>query len=156
MLIEKVQRILARSVEEVISSPLSLDLLECYSKLYINGAQPRSCAGSMRKYYAELTKTGVQKAMELNQTKERTCKPAWKGLKYIIVKENDYAAKGMHVSSEHITDEQAKKYLRIGALVESDFEILPENVKLKSVGDEVKESIKQIAPKKPRQPRKKK
>lgn len=90
--------------------------------------------------------------MENTEKKTRTCEPAWKGLKYIVVKHNPYAAKGMHVSSEHITDQQAREYLRVGALTENDFKVLPEGVKLKSVGDNVIKSL----PKKPRQPRKKK
>ena len=60
----------------------------------------------------------MEKAQLLEDIKNRTCVPAWQGLKY-------YPATGEHLSDEWITDEQAKKYLSLGLLKESDFVTLP-------------------------------
>lgn len=137
MILENVQRIVAKSVEEVISSPLSLDLLRCYSILYLNGSEPRTCAKSQRSYYTEICLTGITKAMEYDKKVTRICKPAWDGIKYVIVQENPTTRRALHVSSEYITDDQARVFLAKGALTENDFKVLPDDVKLKSVAKEV-------------------
>lgn len=105
-------------VEAIISSPTSLKLLNCYSKLYLNGSQPRGCASSQRNYYKELCLTGITKAMDYEKIKARTCKPAWNGLKFIH-------AEARHYSNEYLTDEQAILLLERGHLTEKDFVILP-------------------------------
>lgn len=126
MYVEKVKYLLSRNVEDIIASTDSLDLLRCYSNLYMNGQQCRSCAASQRSYYNELVRTGLKKAKEMDEAKNRTCKPNWgkgctnnNGLKFIHKEGNFY-------SSLHITDAQALSLLNRGLLSESDFDELPE------------------------------
>lgn len=126
MYVEKVRYLLSRNVEEIISSTDSLDLIRCYSMLYLNGQQCRSCEASQRSYYKELFLTGLNKAKQMDEAKNRTCKPNWGkgctnniGLKFIHKEGNFY-------SSEHITDDQAVSLLNRGLLHESDFDVLPE------------------------------
>lgn len=120
-MLEDVEKILNNDVEEVIKSPqLSLSLLKCYSKLYLNGAQPRVCAVSQRKYYSQLKIDGMAKAKIAQDVKDRTCVPKWKG--------NCYSSKACkHYNSDMITDGQAIDALEKGFLMESQFNKLPEN-----------------------------
>ena len=60
------------------------------------------------------------KAQLQEEINNRTCKPAFKGLKYLPKP----ACK--HVNDEYLTDKEAVKWLKIGLLKESDFEVLPE------------------------------
>lgn len=115
---ELVLSILVKPVGEVIASQASLDLIYCYSKLYLNGAQCSTCEVSMRKYYNELEKTGLVMAEKFDNLKNRTCKPAWNGNKYI-----PKAAR--HYSSEYITDDEAVDLLNRGILTANDFDTFP-------------------------------
>lgn len=115
---ELVLSILVKPVGEVIASQASLDLIYCYSKLYLNGAQCSTCEVSMRKYYNELENTGLIMAEKFDNLKNRTCKPAWNGNKYI-----PKAAR--HYSSEYITDDEAVDLLNRGILTANDFDTLP-------------------------------
>lgn len=58
-------------------------------------------------------------AKKFELAKNRTCKPAWKGNKYIN-------ATARHWSSDFLTDDEAKMLLEKGHLTESDFTVLPE------------------------------
>lgn len=58
-------------------------------------------------------------AKKFEQAKNRTCKPAWNGNKYIN-------ATARHWNSDFITDDDAIMLLDKGFLNESDFKILPE------------------------------
>lgn len=124
--VERVTNLLSKNVEVIIASTDSLELLRCYSTLYMDGRQCRSCANSQRDYYQHLSLTGLQKAKEMDEIKARTCQPNWgkgctndNGLKFIH-------AEGNHYSSLHITDAQAISLLNRGLLNESDFDVLPE------------------------------
>ena len=126
MYVEKVKYLLSRNVEDIITSTDSLDLIRCYSILYLNGQQCRFCAASQRSYYNELVRTGLKKAKEMDEAKNRTCVPNWgkgctnnNGLKFIHKEGNFY-------SSLLITDEQAISLLNRGLLSESDFDVLPD------------------------------
>lgn len=126
MYVEKVKYLLSRNVEDIISSTDSLDLIRCYSILYLNGQQCRFCAASQRSYYNEFVRTGLKKAKEMDEAKNRTCVPNWgkgctnnNGLKFIHKEGNFY-------SSLYITDAQALSLLNRGLLSESDFDVLPE------------------------------
>lgn len=119
-MINKVKEVLSKSFEEVSASSLVLTLLECYSKLYLNGGQPGACSKCHRDYYIELKKTGMEKAINFEEVKTRTCKPAWNGLKYIN-------ATARHWNNELLTDKDAIGLLEKKFLFESDFEILPVN-----------------------------
>ncbi len=114
-----IELILSKSVGEVIASPLSLKLLKCYSKLYLNGKAPRTCSNSQRKYYNRLKKDGLEMAKKIKKAVSRTCIPKWKGNKYI-------PKAGRHYNSSLITDEEATALLEKGYLKETDFEKLPE------------------------------
>lgn len=123
-------------VEAIISSPMSLDLMRCYSLLYLNGSQCRGCASSQRGYYRQLMHNGITKAMDYEKIKTRTCKPAWKGLMFIH-------KEGRHFNDEFITDEQAIALLNRGHLTEKDFTKLPDGYSTLEV-----ESPKPTEPKK--------
>lgn len=117
-MINKVKEVLSKSFEEVSASSLVLTLLECYSKLYLNGAQPGVCGKCMRGYYIELTKTGMEKAINFEEIKARTCKPAWNGLKFI-------PSTARHWNNELLTDKEAINLLEKKFLTPVDFEVLP-------------------------------
>ena len=124
--IERVNNLISKNVEEIIASTDSLELLRCYSILYNEGRQCRSCANSQRDYYKQLSLNGLQKAKEMDEIKIRTCQPNWgkgctnnNGLKFIH-------KEGNHYSSLYITDDQAISLLNRGLLNESDFDVLPE------------------------------
>jgi len=116
---ELVEEILSYDVGEVIASPLSLKLISVYSQLYLNGRQPRWCGECQKKYYYQLKKDGMKKAEHAEKAKNRTCQPAWNGLKFI-----PQLAK--HFNSALITDDEAIKLLNEGHLQESNFVKLPD------------------------------
>ena len=149
-MVNEVKELISMDVEAIISSPTSLKLLNCYSKLYLNGDQPRGCASSQRNYYKELCLTGIAKAMDYEKIKTRTCKPAWKGLMFIH-------SEARHYSDEFITDEQAIVLLERGHLTEKDFVTLPSGYLLNATikksevnSDQVEETEK---PKRGRKPK---
>ena len=115
-MVELINQILSKDVEEVISSPLSLSLIKCYSVLYCGGQQVRVCAVSQRGYYQQLKINGLKKAME---QQDKTCKLANDDLYYI-------RAIGGHLSNSNITDETALMCLKNGWLKEKHFEKLPD------------------------------
>jgi hypothetical protein len=117
-MINSVKEVLAKSFEEVSASSLVLKLLDCYSKLYINGSQPGICGLCLRNYYTELKKNGMELAKIYEEVKNRTCKPAWNGLKYI-------PSTARHWNNELITDKDAMYLLEKGFVKENEFEILP-------------------------------
>jgi hypothetical protein len=81
-MVSKVKEILNNDVEVVIASPqLSLSLLRCYSILFLDGGKPRVCAVSQRSYYSKLKLKGMARAELIDKAKNRTCKPAWRGLR---------------------------------------------------------------------------
>ena len=149
-----VEKILSMEVEAVISSPASLDLLKCYSKLYLGGASPRTCAVSQRTYYDELKKTGINRAKRYDMAQIRTCEPKHKGTFQV----RNY---GFVISSQ-MTDEQAIYMLNNKLLTESDFIKLPDGysqkqTKVADIVDEVIAETTQEQPaKKERKPRTKK
>jgi hypothetical protein len=118
-LIKDLEEILSKTVEEVIASPLSLKLLNLYSKLYLNGEQPRWCESCQRDYYNQLKCEGYLKIKLMEEIEKRTCIPAWNGLKYIH-------KAGRHYNHELITDVEAIDLLERGFLSESDFIKMPE------------------------------
>ena len=152
-----VEKILSMEVEAVISSPASLDLLKCYSKLYLGGASPRTCAVSQRTYYDELKKTGINRAKRYEMAQIRTCEPKHKGT--IMVRGYGF------VICSQMTDEVALYLLNNKLLNESDFIKLPETysqkqAKVADVVDEViaetTETTEEQPVKKERKPRTKK
>lgn len=152
-----VEKILSMEVEAVISSPASLDLLKCYSKLYLGGASPRTCAVSQRTYYDELKKTGINRAKRYEMAQIRTCEPKHKGT--IMVRGYGF------VICSQMTDEQAIYMLNNKLLTESDFIKLPEaysqkQAKVAEVVDDViaetTETTQEQPAKKERKPRTKK
>lgn len=152
-----VEKILSMEVEAVISSPASLDLLKCYSKLYLGGASPRTCAVSQRTYYDELKKTGINRAKRYEMAQIRTCEPKHKGTFQV----RNY---GFVISSQ-MTDEQAIYMLNNKLLTESDFIKLPQGysqkqAKVAEVVDDViaetTETTQEQPAKKERKPRTKK
>lgn len=145
-MVSEVKELISMDVEAIISSPTSLKLLNCYSKLYLNGDQPRGCAASQRNYYRELCLTGITKAMDYEKIKNRTCKPAWNGLMFIH-------AEARHYNNEYITDEQAITLLERGHLKEKDFIKLPDGY-LKNEPIEKSEQVSEVEkPKRGRKPK---
>lgn len=117
-MIEKVKKVINSTFEEVNSSSLVLDLLDCYSKLYANGAQLGGCSLCLRDYYSQLKKNGIEMAEKYEEVQKRTCVPNWLGNKYI-------REAARHYNNENITDEEALMLLNIGALAEGDFKVMP-------------------------------
>lgn len=60
----------------------------------------------------------MEKAQLADEVKNRTCKPKWKGLKFIH-------RVARHYSDQLITDKQAVDLLKKGLLTEADFLTLP-------------------------------
>lgn len=124
-MLDDLNKIVHMSIEEIISSTHVVTLMKLYSKLYLNGSQPRSCEASLRKYHYEL-KRDYQMKKEII---ERTCIPAWQGRRYIPgvwdKEKKNLIAGHLHIHSEYITDEQATKFLKDGVLKEKDFIRLP-------------------------------
>jgi hypothetical protein len=116
---DEIKTILAHTVEEVIASQLSMSLLRCYSTLYLCGGQPRTCSNSQKLYYKQLSDNGMQLAEKLLKAKNRVCKPAWKGNKYVPKNARFY-------NSDLITDDEAIDLLNRGFLTEKDFTVLPQ------------------------------
>jgi hypothetical protein len=122
-MLEQLNRLLKMDVEEIISSEHSLTLINIYSKLYLNGGQPKTCAASQRKYYANLKKDYKMAKEKL----KRTCIPNWEGRKYIpgVFKKGVLVAGHLHIMGASLTDEKAKELLKQRALKEKDFIRLP-------------------------------
>lgn len=116
---DQVSEVINKSFEEVSASSLILTLLNCYSKLYLNGADPGTCGKCHQDFYIQLKKNGMELAKLYEEAKNRTCKPAWSGLKYI-------PATARHWNDELITDKDAVYLLDNGFCKASDFETLPE------------------------------
>ena len=133
-MLDKVKEILKNDIQVVIKSPvLSLSLLKCASVLLLNGARPRICESSQRKYYELLKTKGMSKAEILDKVEKRTCKPSWVGRKYSPIAM-------ANIFPEYLHDENAIEYLKSGALKESDFEVLPESYQVK-IQFEAKEKV---------------
>lgn len=126
-----VKKILSKDIEEIISSSVSLDLLKCYSILYLNGGQPNSCELSQRKYYKQILFNGLQKAKLMEEIKEKTHKIIRKGLLY--------AGKPFckHFNLQTLTDKQAADLLEAGYLKKEHFTILPGAKKPEAIIPEV-------------------
>lgn len=120
-MVENVRKILDNDIQEIIKSPdLSMLLLVTYSKLYLNGSQPRSCERSQREYYNKLKQNGMEKAAQ-----KKTCVAKYKGLRFF----NKLQA---HVNMATISDQDALKGLIGGYMKEDDFITLPEDYKKKT------------------------
>jgi hypothetical protein len=117
-MVEEVGEIISKSFEEVSASSLILKLLDCYSKLYLNGSAPGLCNLCHREYYTQITKNGMELAKKYEEAKARTCKPNWNGLKYIN-------ATARHWNSDLLTDKEAIYLLEKGILKTTDFDTLP-------------------------------
>lgn len=143
-MIEKLKKVINTPFEEVVASSLVLDLLDCYSKLYLNGGNPGGCTQCHRTYYNELKKDGMERALNYEEIKNRTCKPAWNGLKYI-------SATARHWNDKLITDKDAVYLLENKHVTEKDFEILPKEWGKPIPEEKIKEQFeKRHAPKKVR------
>jgi hypothetical protein len=132
------KELLKMSIEEIISSTHSLTLLKYYSKLYLNGTPPRTCAASQRKYYYKLKKDYQMK----KEIIERTCAPKFEGRRYIpgVFKDGKLIAGHLHIDGSLLTDKQALEFLNLGVLTEKDFIQLPDGYEY--VKPEIKEETK--------------
>lgn len=115
---EQVREVLDTSFEEVQASSLILSLLSIYSKLYLNGADTGYCGACHRDFYNQLKNNGMELAKKYEEAKNRTCKPAWNGIKYI-------SATARFWNSDLVTDKEAAMLLEKGFQNTSDFTILP-------------------------------
>lgn len=148
-MVNRLEILLSHNFREIVGSPLVLELMDIYSKLFLNGSQVGYCEKCLSTYYNQLIKNGKEMAQLYEQVKKRTCKPAWNGLRYI-------PRQARHFNSDLMTDEQATELLIDGVFKESDFEVLPEiyiEMKSDKKTDQQKESIPD-KPKKPKQKRK--
>ena len=120
----ELKELLKMDIEEIISSVHSLTLLKYYSKIYVNGGEPRTCERSLRKYYKELKKNYKMDKMKIN----RVCVPIFEGIRYIPGvhdKDGKLIAGHLHINGSLLTDEQATEFLKLGILSEADFKKLP-------------------------------
>jgi len=116
-MIDNVNLIISKDVKEVLNdASLTQMLKSCYSSLYNKTA--KGCQDSLRNYYRQLQIDGIMKAQMLEDAKNRTCKPNWKGLIYVT---SIYT----HINPDLLSDEMAEFYLINGVLKESQFDILP-------------------------------
>ena len=131
-----IDEVLQKEVKEVISSPLSLKLLNIYSILYLGGSQPRWCERSQTSYYNQIASTGYQKLNEMKEILNRTCELKPDMLIYV-------SSLAMHITSANITDWIACEGLTKGFLKESQFIKLPDCWinKVEEVGNKVEETI---------------
>lgn len=137
-MIEKVKEIIDKELKDVLlDGSLSMQLLRCYSVLYLNGAAPRGCSQSQKKYYYQIKKSGMEKAAEYNKKKESINVPNWNGIKYSRILNG-------HISSENLTDERALELLKNGALKNKDFKKLPAGYQTKIELDEVVTQAKEV------------
>jgi len=118
------EELMAMDVEGIISSSHSIRLLNLYSKIFLNGAEPRSCATSQRSYYQILKSLSMEQVNRLDQ--KRTCQPNWVGLRYI---------NGRHYSPDNITDEEALTLLKAGLLTDANFKKTPDGWRLGKVSE---------------------
>jgi len=115
------KELLTKDIQDIIKSPeLSMFLIKTYSDLYLNGAQPRTCAKSQENYLKELKINGMEKVNRKNI-------PSFQGVKFVnsIVKDGKTITMHQHISSNNLTDKKAIELLTSGALKESDFKVLP-------------------------------
>jgi hypothetical protein len=138
-MIKEYDKIMSMSVEEVISSSHSITLLRLYRLLYLNGSTPRWCAASQRKYYEQLKKDYMKNKEKL----EKKHVLAFSGRKYIpgVFKDGELVGGHLHISSENLTDLEAIELLKMGALKEKDFKVLPNSKAKKEAVEYSKEEI---------------
>ena len=119
-MIDQVKILLDTDISVIIKTDLSMSLIRCYSVLYNNGKQIKTCERFLHSYHSQLKKDGMSKAILLDKVKNRTCVPNWgEGL--------IYSNKSMcHFSAELMHDELAISLLKCGARSEKDFDVLPE------------------------------
>lgn len=123
-MVNEVNKIISLEFNSIIADGTNtMLLLGLYSKLYLNGQEPRTCKAQMFKYFNELKKTGIMQAEILEKVKVRTCK-----LKRGIVNIKG----GATISDEFMYDELALNLLKNKSLQEGHFEILPEAYKKKT------------------------
>lgn len=126
-MIDQIKKLIDSDIDDIIRSPsLSLSLLSCYSKLYLNGSAPRVCESSQRAYLNQLKTSGMERAELMERIKERTCKPAFIGHRF-------HPVINKHIMPELLHDQIAIEYLLSGILHESDFLILPDGYKGKVI-----------------------
>jgi hypothetical protein len=118
-MVNTINEILSKSVEEVIKSPLSLSLLKCYSTLYLGGNIPRGCAVSQRNYYNQLSIDGLKKAEQMEEVLNATCIFKADIMPFI-------SALQIHITRANCTDALAIEGLKKGWLKECQFDKLPD------------------------------
>ncbi len=143
-MVERVKLLISKDFAEIKSSRLSLELLKCYSALYLGGKQPRACEKSMLAYHNRLKADGLKKAQTMKE-KTNICKK--KGIVYISNPMHK------HVDYQHLSDNDAAKLLKLGVLKEKDFEQLPENYNVKPKKEEQKEKPSESKEEKPKSPK---
>lgn len=93
-----------------------------------------------KKFLTEFKNKGMERAKLYDLQHNRTCKPAWNGIKQCI----ETGVRVFFIHADKVTDTLAIDLLKKGILKESDFEIFPENY-IKSTTE-----IEIIVPKKPK------
>jgi hypothetical protein len=147
-MLSDIEKLLSKDFEEITNSSLSLLLLDCYSKLYLNGGQPRYCRASQLLYYQEISKTGKIMAEKFDEINKRTFNLKLdKGIMYVG---KPFCR---HFNRELMSDANAIALLKNGILKESDFTTLPAGFK-----DPAPKQIPvtEQAPAKPKAPKKQK
>lgn len=103
---------------------LLLSFLKLYSICYLNGVAPNWCEKCQQEYFIQfkhdhrlnIINTKINHYMEVQN---RTCKPAWNGLKYI-------RQTAQHWNDKTLTDSEAIYLLENNFILENQFIVLPE------------------------------
>lgn len=124
-MVDEVEILIKTDINSIISdAKLSLSLIRCYSILYVGGKAVGWCEKSQRKYYEQLIKDGIMKAKLLEEVKNRTCVPAFTGLRFIC-------GANLHIRPEYLSDKLAIEYLEKRYLKKEDFTVLPKEYQYK-------------------------
>lgn len=140
-MIADLEEIISKDFEDIYTSSLSLKLLNIYSKLYLNGKQPRYCKASQLKYWQILCHEGLKKIKEMENNKP-TFKINRIGLMYVG---KPFCR---HYNLQSMSDKDATDLLQKGFLQEKDFSKLPDLYKEeKKIEAEIKKEEKAKAKK---------
>lgn len=136
--IEKTKYIINSTFKDILSTEKSVLLIGLYSKMYLNGAECRTCKNSQLKYYERLKRDGMKTAEKMEKVKTRTCVPAWDGMCFI-------AKAGNHYPAHLHTDEDAIYLLSNKYISESKYHVLPRGYGEQIVVNEIEETQEFLA-----------
>ena len=136
--IDKTNYIINSNFTEILSTEKSILLIALYSKMYLNGAECRTCKNSQLKYYERLKRDGMKTAEKMEKVRTRTCTPKWDGDCFI-------SKAGRHFPAHLLTDEDAIYLLSNKYISEEKFLVLPRGYNETVQVSEIKETKEFLA-----------